>query len=129
MKRFLSILALAIAACFISLHADVPDSTTIPCHYEDSNKNEDERLEPDHGQRIPPAPMVCTIDFIKGTITGESPLFSSIEEYRLYDSDDSLLFSSADMHEFVAHIRERGEGEYTLRLAGSSYTLTGWLCL
>ncbi len=84
---------------------------------------------PNHGIRMPPAPIMVVVDVEAGTLTGASPLLDGIVRYEIWDADGNLCIASASDAATALKAINDCHGTYLLRLRGDGYTLTGYIDL
>lgn len=82
--------------------------------------------DPNRGNRMPPACIICEIDFETGAITGSSPLLADISRYQIWDEEAIIcLHESNSAVAMTAALRSFGAGSYMVRLIGPGYALAG----
>ncbi len=92
--------------------------------FEDDNKKDDHN----RGQRIPPAPVICIIDYDAGEIVSESPLVREASDFQLWDLDNTIcLFSSHESKIVVGFLQDHRGESMLLKITGDDYTLTGYI--
>ena len=80
------------------------------------------------GHRMPPAPVMCLIDFEEGTISGDSPVLASVSDYQLWDADGSVCITASPLAADVLSYAAASPGEtFILRLVTPSLTLRGYI--
>lgn len=113
------ILALVVFANPFNAFADDPITiTVIPSDIDPDNK-------PDKGQRIPPRPIVCTIDFDSNTIVSTSSLVNNADEYQISTEEGMCFYITESENEFVETLGTL-HGTYIITFSGDDYALSGY---
>lgn len=81
--------------------------------------------DPGKGQRIPPRPIFCNIDFETGTISSTSSLINNVAEYQICTEDSACIYSTDSEAEFVNALKDL-HGVYIITLLGDDYALSGY---
>lgn len=119
MKRIIlkTILALSF---MLSMHAHA-ETITITVSPDDFPTKD----EPNHGNRIPPRPIICRIDFDSNTIVSTSSLVNNAEEYQISAEEGMCFYITESENEFVETL-ETLHGIYIITFSGDDYALSGY---
>ena len=122
MKRYLIILITFFVSNIIILAADGVQTIAMngtPIEW-------DNPAEENNGRRIPPRPVMCTIDFNQRTVDGIS---SDILIYEVCDTEEGSVDSTFSDEEDFIEFLEGLKGEYIIQFTTCSYVYTGYLDL
>lgn len=127
LRKLLTLLILFMGVTVVYGQTPTPPTTLYPTTEE---TDENPIPDPNKGHRMPPAPVICTIDIENGTISGTSPLLDNIEEYQLWDADGEVcLISTSGKSGFFDMLRSLPKETYMIKLVCGTYSLTGYLTL
>lgn len=125
MKRLLQLLILFLCPLFYSeVRADAY-CITVNLTQQESIDDPYKQPSPSKGHRSLPSPIVCVIDFSKGTV--QTTLTSEIISYEIWDSDGTALVAQyIDEPDFVGLLCDVS-GLYQFRFITESYQYIGYI--
>lgn len=120
MKRIIiqTIFVLSLMFSMNAVHAETIAITVVP------SDNGDKDI-PGRGERIPPRPIYCTIDFDSNTIVSTSSLVNNAEEYQISTEEGMCFYITESENEFVETL-ETLHGTYIITFSGDDYALSGY---
>ena len=120
MKRIIiqTIFVLSLMFSMNAVHAETIAITVV--HSDNGDKD-----IPGRGERIPPRPIVCTIDFDSNTIVSTSSLVNNADEYQISTEEGMCFYIIESENEFVETL-ETLHGTYIITFSGDDYVLSGY---
>lgn len=107
------------------------DFASRACHAQDTipvfmTPDDPPREDPNRRHRMPPAPIVCIIDLLNGTISSDSPLMSDAETYQLLTEDGEIcMIETENPSEAVEYLRANRAVAVRLRIIVADRFYTG----
>lgn len=125
MKRLLQLLILFLCPLFYSEVRADDYCITVDLTQQESNDDPYKQPSPSKGHRSLPLPIVCVIDFTKGTV--QTTLTSEVISYEIWDSAGAAPMAQCIENSDFVVLLSSISGSYQLRFITDSHQYIGYI--
>ncbi|MDE5744469.1 MAG: hypothetical protein K2H84_02255 [Paramuribaculum sp.] len=123
-RKIIMLLAVFCLGISSAVYGDSLPPVTFPIQNDPGDEKPDS-----HRHRMPPAPIMCIIDFEAKTVVFTSSTIEGIYDYQVYEADEEICVGSyGDTSEFVDALGSLS-GNYCIRFITPKETFTGYINL